>query len=91
MSFYRKAHDTGVEFSVHGVSRVMDRARKAGLSENEIIRACLSNPSYIQSDGRFVNNAGKNIYLIQNPETGDFVSCVERSALRKDWKKLGDK
>ncbi|MDO5016548.1 MAG: hypothetical protein Q4E09_06035 [Eubacteriales bacterium] len=90
IKFYRNAHDAGLEFNSHAVARVMDRARSAGLSYEDVVSACKGLPRYIQEDGRLVYNTGKNIYLIQDPETGSFVSCVKREKLRRDWLDLGD-
>lgn len=64
----------------------MDRAKKAGLTDKDIFNACKGNPSYVQSDGRLVYDVGKNIYIVQNPYTKDFIGCISRKTRHPTWR-----
>lgn len=42
MSFYEEAFEEGLDFSTHGLSRLLDRARGYGLSRKEVIETLKS-------------------------------------------------
>ncbi len=85
IKLYRDAHKKKVEFSSHAIARGLDRAiNKAGLTEEDLINIAKSKPKYTQGSGRLIY-CSKNIYLVRDMETGDFVSILERDLPRKDW------
>lgn len=90
IKFYRNAHKKKVEFSSHAIARGLDRAiNKAGLTEEDLINIAKSKPKYTQGSGRLIY-CSKNIYLVRDMETGDFVSIVERDLPRNDWRKINE-
>lgn len=92
INFYKYAHDHDVEFSYHSLARVIDRGKNEnGLSDSVIINAAKSKPKYVQvNNKRFIHPVANNVYLVENADTGDIVSVIERKNPKKEWREIKD-
>lgn len=84
---YREFKSSGAELSSHAVARILDRTGGDADAVKELIDITGKAANYKQLDGRLVRWYNGNA-LIQNPETGEYVSYVQRAKEKSEWIKI---
>lgn len=81
---YFELLDKNIEFSGHGMGRLLDRVRKGEFSIEDIIRQSKQPFNYIQKDGKKIKYYNK-LTMIYNESGTEVVSVVFRNNKKDDW------
>lgn len=83
VKYYYTLRNSGIEISVHGIARGIDRK----IQIEDILQNDRKEVNYIQLDGRKIKFYN-NIAIIYSAQSGEIVSLVRRDKPNKEWKNV---